>query len=256
LCLALLHPDDACVVVVSPSRFDRLQHRFARQRRQTSPDRAKSRARVRLISRARCLPDHLSARYTNGQAAVLGVVGDEMAARAAKGTGAATDALAKWIALATTLVTFALSLVVTLQFDAKNPGFQFVEDFAWFAGLHYRMGVDGISVLFVLLTAFLLPICIVASWKSVEKRVVEYLIAFLVLETLVIGVFCALDLVLFYLFFEGGLVPMFLIIGIWGGKRRIYAAYKFFLYTLLGSVLMLAAILAMIAIAHTSSIPR
>ncbi len=179
-----------------------------------------------------------------------------LAARAAKGPGAATDTLSKWIALATTLVTFALSLVVTLQFDSKNPGFQFVEDFAWFAGLHYRMGVDGISVLFVLLTAFLLPICIVASWKSVEKRVVEYLIAFLVLETLVIGVFCALDLVLFYLFFEGGLVPMFLIIGIWGGKRRIYAAYKFFLYTLLGSVLMLAAILAMISIAGTSSIPE
>ncbi|PVM87987.1 NADH-quinone oxidoreductase subunit M [Caulobacter radicis] len=179
-----------------------------------------------------------------------------LAARAAKGPGAATDTLAKWIALATTLVTFALALVLTLQFDAKNPGFQFVEDIAWFAGLHYRMGVDGISVLLVLLTAFLLPICIVASWKSVEKRVVEYLIAFLVLETLVIGVFCALDLVLFYLFFEGGLVPMFLIIGIWGGKRRIYAAYKFFLYTLLGSVLMLAAILAMISIAGTSSIPE
>jgi NADH-quinone oxidoreductase subunit M len=179
-----------------------------------------------------------------------------LAARAAKGAGAATDTLAKWIALATTLVTFALALVLTLQFDAKNPGFQFVEDVAWFAGLHYRMGIDGISVLLVLLTAFLLPICIVASWKSVEKRVVEYLIAFLVLETLVIGVFCALDLVLFYLFFEGGLVPMFLIIGIWGGKRRIYAAYKFFLYTLLGSVLMLAAILAMISIAGTSSIPE
>ncbi|AYV47814.1 NADH-quinone oxidoreductase subunit M [Caulobacter flavus] len=179
-----------------------------------------------------------------------------LAARAAKGPGAATDTLSKWIALATTLVTFALALVLTFQFDSKNPGFQFVEDFAWFAGLHYRMGIDGISVLLVLLTAFLLPICIVASWKSVEKRVVEYLIAFLVLETLVIGVFCALDLVLFYLFFEGGLVPMFLIIGIWGGKRRIYAAYKFFLYTLLGSVLMLAAILAMISIAGTSSIPE
>ncbi|MFT4254879.1 MAG: NADH-quinone oxidoreductase subunit M [Caulobacter sp.] len=179
-----------------------------------------------------------------------------LVARAIQGPGAKTDALAKWIALATTLVAFALSLVLTLQFDAKNPGFQFVEDVAWFAGLHYRMGVDGISVLLVLLTAFLLPICIVASWKSVEKRVVEYLIAFLVLETLVIGVFCALDLVLFYLFFEGGLVPMFLIIGIWGGKRRIYAAYKFFLYTLLGSVLMLAAILAMISIAGTSSVPE
>jgi NADH-quinone oxidoreductase subunit M len=178
-----------------------------------------------------------------------------LAARAFKGESAKTDTQAKWIALAATLVTFALSIVITLQFDPKNPGFQFVEDIAWFSGIHYRMGVDGISVLFVLLTAFLLPICIVASWKSVEKRVVEYLIAFLVLETLVIGVFAALDLVLFYLFFEFGLVPMFLIIGIWGGKRRIYAAYKFFLYTLLGSVLMLAAILAMISIAGTSSIP-
>ena len=170
--------------------------------------------------------------------------------------GAALDAKAKWIAFATTLVTFALTVVLTLSFNPANPGFQFVEDTPWFAGLHYRMGVDGISVLFVTLTAFLLPICVAASWKSVEKRVAEYMIAFLVLETLVIGVFCALDLVLFYLFFEFGLVPMFLIIGIWGGKRRVYAAYKFFLYTLLGSVLMLAAILAMIGIAGTASIPE
>lgn len=170
--------------------------------------------------------------------------------------GAALDAKAKWIAFATTLATFALSVVMTLAFNPADPGFQFVEDISWFAGLHYRMGVDGISVLFVTLTAFLLPICVAASWKSVEKRVAEYMIAFLILETLVIGVFCALDLVLFYLFFEFGLVPMFLIIGIWGGKRRVYAAYKFFLYTLLGSVLMLAAILAMIGIAGTASIPE
>jgi NADH-quinone oxidoreductase subunit M len=118
------------------------------------------------------------------------------------------------------------------------------------------MGVDGISVLFVLLTAFLMPLCIAASWRSIDKRVHEYLIAFLVLETLVIGVFCALDLVLFYIFFEFGLVPMFLIIGIWGGARRVYAAFKFFLYTLLGSVLMLAAILFMIGSSGTSSIPE
>ena len=144
-----------------------------------------------------------------------------LAVRAIKGDNASTDNLAKWIALATTLVTFALSILLVAQFDAKNPGFQFVEDVAWFAGLHYRMGVDGISILFVLLTAFLLPICVIASWKSIDKRIVEYMICFLVLETLVIGVFCALDLILFYLFFEGGLVPMFLIIGIWGGKRRI-----------------------------------
>ena len=122
--------------------------------------------------------------------------------------------LAKWVALVTTLVTLALSLVMLGQFDRTTADFQFVEDFAWFGGLHYRMGVDGISVLFVVLTAFLMPLCIAASWRSIEHRIEEYLIAFLALETLVIGVFCALDLILFYLFFEGGLVPMFLIIGI------------------------------------------
>ena len=169
---------------------------------------------------------------------------------------AKTVSTAKWIALVTTLATFALSLLMVVQFDPADAGFQFVEDSAWFAGLHYRMGVDGISVLFVLLTAFLMPLCIAASWRSIENRVLEYLIAFLVLETLVIGVFCALDLVLFYVFFEFGLIPMFLIIGIWGGKRRVYAAFKFFLYTLLGSVLMLAAVLAMIGISGTASIPE
>lgn len=162
---------------------------------------------------------------------------------------------ARWIALVTTLATLALSVLLVAEFDPANPGFQFVEDAPWFAGLHYRMGVDGISVLFVLLTAFLMPLCIAASWKAIEHRVTEYMMAFLALETLVIGVFGALDLVLFYVFFEFGLVPMFLIIGIWGGKRRLYAAYKFFLYTLLGSVLMLAAVLAMIGISGTSSIP-
>jgi NADH-quinone oxidoreductase subunit M len=169
---------------------------------------------------------------------------------------AKTAQASRWIAFVVTLVTFALSVLLLFQFDKSNPGFQFVEDTAWFAGLHYRMGVDGISVLFVVLTAFLMPICIAASWKSVENRVAEYMIAFLALETLVIGVFCALDIILFYAFFEFGLVPMFLIIGIWGGKRRVYAAFKFFLYTLLGSVLMLAAILAMISIAGTSSVPE
>jgi NADH-quinone oxidoreductase subunit M len=167
-----------------------------------------------------------------------------------------TETAAKWIALVTTLATLALSLLLVGQFDRTVPGFQFVEDMPWFANLRYTMGVDGISVLFVLLTAFLMPLCIIASWKSIDKRVLEYLVAFLVLETLVIGVFCALDIILFYLFFEGGLVPMFLIIGIWGGKNRVYAAYKFFLYTLLGSVLMLAAILAMIGISGTASIPE
>ena len=166
------------------------------------------------------------------------------------------DDLARWIAFGTSLVTLGLSVFLTLRFDNANPGFQFVEDIPWFAGLHYRMGVDGISVLFVLLTAFLTPICIAASWKSVENRVTSYMVAFLLLEALVIGVFCALDLVLFYVFFEFGLAPMFLIIGIWGGKRRVYAAFKFFLYTLLGSVLMLAAVLAMIGASGTSSIPE
>ncbi|MFC3077986.1 NADH-quinone oxidoreductase subunit M [Phenylobacterium terrae] len=167
-----------------------------------------------------------------------------------------TVSRAKWIALLTTLATLALSVLLVLQFDPTTADFQFVEDVPWFAGLHYRMGVDGISVLFVLLTAFLMPICIAASWNSIEHRVLEYLAAFLVLETLVIGVFCALDIILFYLFFEFGLAPMFLIIGVWGGQRRVYAAFKFFLYTLLGSVLMLAAILAMISVAGTASIPE
>jgi NADH-quinone oxidoreductase subunit M len=169
---------------------------------------------------------------------------------------AATDRAAKWIALVTTLATLALSVLLVVQFDPHQSGFQFTEDFSWFNGIRYRMGVDGISVLFVLLTAFLLPLCIAASWTSIENRVLEYMIAFLVLEALVIGVFCALDLIVFYLFFEGQLIPMFLIIGVWGGKNRVYAAFKFFLYTLLGSVLMLAAILAMAGIAKTTSIPE
>ncbi len=163
---------------------------------------------------------------------------------------------ARWIALGTTLVTLALSVLLVSRFDVHSSGFQFLEDIPWFSILHYRMGVDGISVLFVLLTAFLMPLCVLASWSSITTRVQSYMIAFLVLETLVMGVFCALDLVLFYSFFEFGLVPMFLIIGIWGGKRRVYAAYKFFLYTLLGSVLMLAAILGMIGMSGTSSIPE
>jgi len=173
-----------------------------------------------------------------------------------KAEDAGTIRAAKWIALVTTIATFALSVLLVVQFSPNTAGFQFVEEAPWFAGLSYRMGVDGISVLFVLLTAFLMPLCIAASWTSITKRVLEYLIAFLILETLVIGVFCALDIILFYIFFEFGLVPMFLIIGIWGGQRRVYAAFKFFLYTLLGSVLMLAAILAMIGISHTSSIPE
>jgi NADH-quinone oxidoreductase subunit M len=152
---------------------------------------------------------------------------------------------ARWIALWTTLITFALSLLIWIHFDKSNPGFQFVEDRAWFGPVRYKMGVDGISMLFVILTTFLMPLCILASWESIEDRVKEYMIAFLALETLMIGVFCALDLMLFYLFFEGGLIPMFLIIGVWGGARRVYASFKFFLYTLLGSVLMLLAMMAL-----------
>ncbi len=163
---------------------------------------------------------------------------------------------ARAVALWTTAITFAVSLLIWLNFDNSTAAFQFVEKTAWVgAGINYHMGVDGISMLFVILTTFLMPFCILASWEAVEHRVKEYMIAFLVMETLMIGVFCALDLVLFYLFFEAGLIPMFLIIGIWGGKRRIYASFKFFLYTLLGSVLMLLAILYMYFVAGTTDIP-
>lgn len=159
------------------------------------------------------------------------------------------------VALLTTIFVFALSLVVWAGFDNSNPGFQMVEQVDWMGGgISYHMGVDGISVLFVVLSAFLMPFCILASWVSVEKRVKEYMIAFLILETLMIGVFCALDLFLFYVFFEASLIPMFIIIGVWGGKRRVYASLKFFLYTLLGSVLMLIAIMAMYWQAGTMNI--
>jgi NADH-quinone oxidoreductase subunit M len=161
---------------------------------------------------------------------------------------------AKLLALFTTTATFLLSLFVFFGFDPQNPGFQFVEERPWLGGLTYKMGVDGISVLFVMLTTFLMPLTIAASW-GVENRVKEYMVAFLVLETLMLGVFCALDLVLFYIFFEGGLIPMFLIIGIWGGAQRIYASFKFFLYTFFGSVLMLVAMIAMYYQAGTTDIP-
>ena len=159
------------------------------------------------------------------------------------------------VALLTTIFVFILSLVVWAGFDNSNAGFQMVEQVDWMGGgISYHMGVDGISVLFVVLSAFLMPFCILASWVSVEKRVKEYMIAFLILETLMIGVFCALDLFLFYVFFEASLIPMFIIIGVWGGKRRVYASLKFFLYTLLGSVLMLIAIMAMYWQAGTMNI--
>ncbi|CAN5686518.1 NADH-quinone oxidoreductase subunit M [soil metagenome] len=160
---------------------------------------------------------------------------------------------ARLLALFTTSATFLLSLFMLFGFDPGNPGFQFVEEARWLGGLTYKMGVDGISVLFVMLTTFLMPLTIAASW-TVRERVKEYMIAFLMLETLMIGVFTALDLVLFYVFFEGGLIPMFLIIGVWGGSRRVYASFKFFLYTFLGSVLMLVAMIAMWMDAGTTDI--
>ncbi len=171
-----------------------------------------------------------------------------------RGDDAAARNNAKWVALIATSTTFLVSVFVLLGFDPANTGFQFVEEYDWILGLKYKMGVDGISVLFVMLTTFLMPITIASCW-NVETRVKEYMIAFLMLETLMLGVFCALDLVLFYLFFEAGLIPMFLIIGIWGGKARIYAAFKFFLYTFLGSVLMLVAMIAMYVDAGTTDIP-
>jgi len=173
-----------------------------------------------------------------------------------RGDDPAVQRNARWIALWTTLVTFAVSLVLAWRFDPSSAEFQFVEKQPWLAGtITYHMGVDGISLPFVILTTALMPICIIASWQAIEKRVKEYMVAFLALETLMVGTFSALDLVLFYLFFEGGLIPMFLIIGVWGGPRRVYASFKFFLYTLLGSVLMLLAIAAMYHEAGTTDIP-
>ncbi|MCA3508017.1 MAG: NADH-quinone oxidoreductase subunit M [Rhodobacter sp.] len=172
-----------------------------------------------------------------------------------RGDDGAARRNAKWLALLATSATFLISLFLLTGFDPADTGFQFVEEYDWILGLQYKMGVDGISVLFVLLTTFLMPVTIAACW-DVEVRVKEYMIAFLVLETLMLGVFCALDLVLFYLFFEAGLIPMFLIIGIWGGKERIYAAFKFFLYTFLGSVLMLVAMIAMYLDADTTDITQ
>ncbi|RYG90651.1 NADH-quinone oxidoreductase subunit M [Loktanella sp. IMCC34160] len=171
-----------------------------------------------------------------------------------RGDDAAAQRNAKWVAMIATLATFLASLFIFFGFDAADTGFQFVEERDWILGLKYKMGVDGISVLFVMLTTFLMPLVIWSAWE-VNTRVKEYMIAFLILETLMLGVFMALDLVLFYLFFEAGLIPMFLIIGIWGGKDRIYAAFKFFLYTLIGSVLMLVAMIAMYMDAGTTDIP-
>ena len=157
------------------------------------------------------------------------------------------------LALVASTATFLISMFVYVGFEPANTGFQFVEDRSWLLGLNYKLGVDGISVLFIMLTTILMPITVLACW-NVEHRVKEFMAAFLVLETLMIGVFCSLDLVLFYLFFESGLIPMFLIIGVWGGKDRIYATFKFFLYTLLGSILMLMAMIGLWIDAGTTDI--
>jgi NADH-quinone oxidoreductase subunit M len=184
----------------------------------------------------------------------LPVLGAVILALGLRGDDVAAQRNAKWVALVTTIVTFICSLFILTNFDPTNTDFQMVETADWIMGLQYKMGVDGISILFVMLTTFLMPLVIASCW-NVTTRVKEYMIAFLILETLMLGVFLALDLVLFYLFFEAGLIPMFLIIGIWGGKDRIYASFKFFLYTFLGSVLMLVAMVAMFSQAGTTDIP-
>ena len=164
---------------------------------------------------------------------------------------------ARWAALWTSLIVFALSLILWFRFDKTDAGFQFVEQLDWLSdyGITYHVGVDGISVLFILLSTLLTPICILASWDAIQMRVREYMVAFLVLETMMVGMFSALDFIVFYVFFEGVLIPMFLIIGVWGHSRRVYASFKFFLYTLLGSVLMLLAILLLWFRAGTTDIP-
>ncbi|MBW4090506.1 MAG: NADH-quinone oxidoreductase subunit M [Proteobacteria bacterium] len=174
-----------------------------------------------------------------------------------RGDEATVATNARWIALWTSLIVFAVSLVLWFEWNPQDPGFQFVETWPWLPdyGVSYKLGVDGISVLFVLLSTLLTPICILASWESITRYVREYMIAFLILETMMVGMFCALDFVVFYIFFEGVLIPMFLIIGVWGGPRRVYSAFKFFLFTLTGSVLMLLALLAMWRYAHTTDIP-
>ena len=161
----------------------------------------------------------------------------------------------KYVALFTSLVNFLLSIYLWFLFDQSTPEFQFVEEREWLAGIvNYKVGIDGISILFVVLTTFITPICIISVNNSINTRLRDFLIAILIMESFMIGVFCALDLVVFYLFFEAGLIPMFLIIGIWGGSRRVYSAFKFFLYTLLGSVLMLVAIISIYWISGTTDV--
>ena len=162
---------------------------------------------------------------------------------------------AKYVALFTTVVNFLISIYLWFSFDQSTSSFQFVEDRVWIEGfINYKVGVDGISILFIILTTFITPLCIISVNNSVKNRLRDFLIAILIMESFMIGVFCALDLVVFYLFFEAGLIPMFLIIGIWGGPKRVYSAFKFFLYTLLGSVLMLVAIISIYWITGTTDV--
>jgi len=161
----------------------------------------------------------------------------------------------KTVALYTSIVNFIVSLLLWINFDKLTSSFQYVEQYYWLSeNITFHVGVDGISIFLIILTTFLMPFCILTSWDSIKEKVKEYMIAFLILETLMIGVFCALDLVVFYLFFEACLIPMFLIIGVWGGPRRVYATFKFFLYTLSGSVLMLIAIIYIYIITGTTNI--
>ncbi|RZJ83784.1 MAG: NADH-quinone oxidoreductase subunit M, partial [Massilia sp.] len=163
---------------------------------------------------------------------------------------------ARWLALTATMLTFLLGVVLWTTFDTAGPQWQFMERSGIFGRFQWALGIDGIALMLIELSVFLMPICIAASWNAIEKRVPEYMACFLLMETLMIGVFAAQDMFLFYLFFEAGLIPMYLIIGIWGGAERIYASYKFFLYTLLGSVLMLVAMLWMVRAAGTTLIPE
>ena len=172
----------------------------------------------------------------------------------ARGENVGYDNGVKLLTLLITVATFVASLFAFAAFDFRNPAYQLQESIPWAFGASYAMGVDTLAMSLVMLTTFLTPICILASWV-IEKQVSSYMVLFLILESLMIGVFCAQDIILFYIFFEAGLIPMFIIIGFWGGERRVYAAFKFFLYTLLGSLLMLVAIVYMIATAHTSNIP-
>ena len=163
----------------------------------------------------------------------------------------------KYVAIFTSLANFFLSILLWYFFDNSTPDFQFIEEKKWMAGfINFQLGIDGISMLFILLTTFIAPLCIFSGIHSIKFKIKEFLIAILVMETLMLGVFCSLDLVIFYLFFEGGLIPMFLIIGIWGGPKRVYSAFKFFLFTLLGSVLMLVAIISIYWIAGTTDVIR